>query len=49
LTRVCFVIILIVIGLIITGTGSISLIARRGRERKEKVSSSSVRMEKINN
>jgi hypothetical protein len=50
LTTVCFGIILIVIGLIITDTGSISLIARRrGRERTEKVSSSSVRMEKINN
>jgi hypothetical protein len=50
LTTVRFGIILIFIGLIITGTGSISLIARRrGRERTEKVSSSSVRMEKINN
>jgi magnesium-transporting ATPase (P-type) len=50
LTTVGFGIILIIIGLIITGTASIWLIARRrGGERTEKVSSSGVRMEMIKN
>src|ERR687889_655109 len=45
LTIVGFGIILSIIGLIITGTGSIWLIVRRIGERTEKVSSSGVRME----
>jgi hypothetical protein len=49
LTIVGFGIILSIIGLIITGTGSIWLIVRRIGERTEKVSSSGVRMEMIKN
>jgi hypothetical protein len=50
LTTVGFGIILLIVGLIITGTGIIWLIARRrGGERTEKISSSGVRMEMINN
>ena len=50
LTTVGFGIILLIVGLIITGTDIIWLIARRrGGERTEKISSSGVRMEMINN
>jgi hypothetical protein len=50
LTTVGFGIFLIVIGLIIIGTGGIWLIARRrGRERTEKISLSGVNMEMMSN
>src|SRR5215208_6550647 len=50
LTTVGFGIILIIIGLIITGTGSIWLILRRGKERTEETTTTSgVNMEVISN
>ena len=50
MTIVSFGIILLIIGLIITGTGGVWLIARRRgrRQRTQKVSSSGVRREMIN-